>query len=53
MADVITPSVTRKSAGVVQTPGRERQAVLDRLRLGDLLDLAALGQCERPGLHFG
>ena len=45
-----TPSATRNSASFGQAPGRERQAMLDRLRLGDLLDLPALreGELRRP-----
>nr|WP_208869351.1 hypothetical protein [Streptomyces virginiae] len=39
-----------------QAPGRERQTVLDRPRLGDFLDIPALGLGEDPGrppLYFG
>lgn len=42
-----TPSATRKTADW-SDPGRERQVVLGRLGLGDLLDLAVFGLAGRP-----
>jgi hypothetical protein len=50
VADVVDHPLSDQKVGQLgQAPGRERQAVLDRPGLGDLLDLPALGQCERPG----
>jgi hypothetical protein len=50
MADVVDhPLGDQEVRQLGQAPGRERQAVLGRLGLGDLLDLPALGQRERPG----
>lgn len=42
-----TPSATRKTAGW-SDPGRERQVVLGRLGLADLLDLAVFGLAGWP-----
>ncbi|MBB6347873.1 hypothetical protein FHU36_004418 [Nonomuraea muscovyensis] len=48
VADVVDHlSVTRRSAGLTRLHRRERQAVLGRSGLHDLLDLPALGQRER------
>ena len=48
VADVVDHPLGDQEVGQLgQAPGRERQAVLDRLGLGDLLDLPALGQGER------
>nr|WP_291417210.1 hypothetical protein [Actinophytocola sp.] len=50
MADVVDHPLGDQEVGQLgQAPGRERQAVLDRLRLGDLLDLAAFREGEGLG----
>ncbi|AYV25236.1 hypothetical protein EES41_00650 [Streptomyces sp. ADI95-16] len=50
VADVVDHPLSDPEVGQLgQAPGRERQAVLGRLGLGDLLDLPAFGQCESPG----
>jgi len=48
MADVVDHPLGDQEVGQLgQAPGRERQAVLGRLGLGDLLDLPAFRQGER------
>ncbi|WP_229894182.1 hypothetical protein [Streptomyces glebosus] len=50
VADVVDhPLGDQEVRQLGQTPGRERQVVLGRLGLGDLLDLTPLGQGERLG----
>jgi hypothetical protein len=50
VADVVDHLLGDQEVGQLgQTPGRKGLVVLDRLGLGDLLDLASLGQCERLG----
>jgi hypothetical protein len=50
VADVVDHPLGDQEVGQLgQAPGRKWQAVLGRLGLGDLLDVAPLGQGERPG----
>jgi hypothetical protein len=50
VADVVDHPLGDQEVGQLgQAPGRERQAVLDRRGLGDLLDLTAFGQGEGLG----
>jgi hypothetical protein len=50
VADVVDHPLGDQEVGQLgQAPGRERQAVLGRLRLGDLLDLPAFREGERSG----
>jgi hypothetical protein len=50
VADVVDHPLGDQEVGQFdQAPSRERQAVLGRPGLGDLLDLTPLGQAERLG----
>jgi len=57
VADVVDHPLGDQEVGQLgQAPGRERQAVLGRLGLGDLLDLPASGRLKvlgRPPAYFG